>query len=184
MRRAVTTILVAEKGFGKRSDTEEYRISHRGGKGIFTMKTTDKTGRMVAIKEVKEKDDVVIVTDRGVVIRQHASDIRVAGRNTQGVRLIKLDAGDAVSDVAAVPADDEEPVNGGNGKPVTGDNGSSDTTSKESQIGLFEDGGEPTDPKGKTQKGKGLPVGKKQGEPEKVQSSAPTAAPRNLLGER
>jgi DNA gyrase subunit A len=110
LRRAGTTILVAtEKGFGKRSDTEEYRISHRGGKGIITVKTTDKTGDMIAIKEVIEKEDVVIVTSRGVVIRQHAADIRVAGRNTQGVRLIKLDQGDAVSDVAAVPTEDEEP---------------------------------------------------------------------------
>jgi DNA gyrase subunit A len=111
LRRAGTTILVStEKGFGKRSDTEDYRISHRGGKGVFTVKTTEKTGKMIAIKEVVEKDDIVIVTSRGVLIRQHASDIRVAGRNTQGVRLIKLDEKDAVSDVAAVPAEDEEPA--------------------------------------------------------------------------
>ena len=117
LRRSDTTILVATvNGFGKRSDTEEYRISHRGGKGIFTVKTTDKTGKMVAIREVKEKDDVVIVTNRGVVIRQHASDIRVAGRNTQGVRLIKLDAGDAVSDVAACRRDDETRSNGNGAK--------------------------------------------------------------------
>ncbi|MCC6398802.1 MAG: DNA gyrase subunit A [Bacteroidetes bacterium] len=127
LRRSGTTILVAtEKGFGKRSETDEYRISHRGGKGIFTVKTTEKTGRMVAIKEVKEKDDVVIVTDRGVLIRQHASDIRVAGRNTQGVRLIKLDAGDAVSDVASVPSDEDDAIesNGGT-KSGNGDNGGS-----------------------------------------------------------
>ena len=117
LRRSDTTILVAtENGFGKRSETEEYRISHRGGKGIFTMKTTDKTGKMVAIREVKEKDDVVIVSSRGVVIRQHAADIRVAGRNTQGVRLIKLDSGDAISDVASVPADEDETIV--NGSPV------------------------------------------------------------------
>ena len=73
---------------------------------------------MVAIREVKEKDDVVIVSSRGVVIRQHAADIRVAGRNTQGVRLIKLDSGDTVSDVASVPADEDETIaNGSNGKP-------------------------------------------------------------------
>ena len=85
------------------------------GKGIITVKTTEKTGRMMAIKEVMEKDDVVIVTNRGVVIRQHASDIRVAGRNTQGVRLIRLDSGDTVADVAAVPADEDEPGEGGEG---------------------------------------------------------------------
>ncbi len=135
LRRAGTTILVAtEKGFGKRSETEEYRISHRGGKGIFTVKTTDKTGHMVAIKEVMENDDVVIVTSRGVVIRQHAADIRLAGRNTQGVRLIKLDAGDSVSDVASVPAEDEEPTNGNGTK--TGAPGGADED-PEKQIDLF-----------------------------------------------
>ncbi len=143
LRRNGTTILVAtESGFGKRSDTEEYRISHRGGKGIFTVKTTDKTGRMVAIKEVMEKDDVVIVTTRGVIIRQHVSDIRVAGRNTQGVRLIKLDQGDRVADVAAVPPDEEEPVNG-NGTKDRGDEGGkaeSVPPPGTDQIGLFDAG--------------------------------------------
>ncbi len=113
LRRSGTTILVAtEKGFGKRSATEEYRVSHRGGKGIFTVKTTDKTGAMVTIREVLESDDIVVVTSGGIVIRQHASEIRLAGRNTQGVRLIKLGAGDTVSDVAAVMAEDQELVNG------------------------------------------------------------------------
>ncbi len=109
LRRVGTTILIAtENGYGKRSETNEYRVSHRGGKGIITVKTTEKTGKMVAIKEVVESDDVVIVTSGGIVIRQHASDIRVAGRNTQGVRLIRLDQGDTISDVAAVMAEDDE----------------------------------------------------------------------------
>jgi DNA gyrase subunit A len=109
LRRNGTSILVAtEGGYGKRSETQEYRVSHRGGKGIFTVKTTEKTGRMVAIKEVLDTDDIVVVTEKGIVIRQHASEIRVAGRNTQGVRLIRLDAGDTISDVAAVPSEDEE----------------------------------------------------------------------------
>jgi DNA gyrase subunit A len=110
LRKTGTTILVAtEKGFGKRSETEEYRVSHRGGKGIFTVKTSDKTGMMVAIREVREADDIVVVTSGGIVIRQHASEIRVAGRNTQGVRLIKLDEKDTVSDVASVMSEDEDP---------------------------------------------------------------------------
>jgi DNA gyrase subunit A len=126
LRRAGTTILIAtEGGFGKRSQTDEYRVTRRGGKGIITVKTNEKTGRMMAIKEVMEKDDVVIVTSRGVVIRQHASDIRVAGRNTQGVRLIRLDSGDTVADLAAVPGEDDEPGEtvAGNGvqAPVTGE---------------------------------------------------------------
>ncbi|MDH4069293.1 MAG: DNA gyrase subunit A [Ignavibacteria bacterium] len=110
LRRDSSTILVAtEKGYGKRSEIEEYRISHRGGKGIITVKTSDRTGPMVAVKEVLDHDDVVIVTDHGIVIRQHTSEIRTAGRNTQGVRLIRLDQGDSISDVAVVIPEDEEP---------------------------------------------------------------------------
>ncbi len=109
LRRRGTTILVAtEKGYGKRSEEGEYRISHRGGKGIITVKTSDKTGKMVVIREVIDTDDIVVVTSNGMVIRQHATDIRVAGRNTQGVRLIRLQADDEVADVAAVMAEEEE----------------------------------------------------------------------------
>ena len=125
LRRRGTTILVAtEKGYGKRSEEGEYRISHRGGKGIITVKTSDKTGKMVVIREVVDTDDVVVVTSNGMVIRQHATDIRVAGRNTQGVRLIRLQADDEVADVAAVMAEEEEERqlakavrSGGNGSP-------------------------------------------------------------------
>ncbi|MCI0707375.1 MAG: DNA gyrase subunit A [Ignavibacteriae bacterium] len=109
LRRKDTTILVAtDKGYGKRSEAEEYRISHRGGKGIITMKTSDKNGLLVAIREVTDSDDIVIVTTNGMVIRQNAKDIRVAGRNTQGVRLIKLDEGDDVADVAAVVSEEAD----------------------------------------------------------------------------
>jgi DNA gyrase subunit A len=184
LRRSDTTILVAtEKGFGKRSETEEYRISHRGGKGIFTVKTADKTGRMVAIKEIKEKDDVVIVTDRGVVIRQHASDIRVAGRNTQGVRLIKLDVADLISDVAAVPADDDDDSLNGNGAKAAA---KEEEPSDETQIGLFE--GEQAAAAKKTQNGvRGSgnaaavsPAPAKTAGKEKVKGGdAPVAAPKS-----
>jgi DNA gyrase subunit A len=109
LRRKGTTILVAtQKGFGKRSEEDEYRTSHRGGKGIFTVKVSEKTGKMVAIKEVIDTDDIVIVTSDGMVIRQHAADIRVAGRNTQGVHLIRLKEGDSIAAVAAVVAEEEE----------------------------------------------------------------------------
>ena len=108
LRRKGTTILVAAaKGYGKRSEAEEYRTSHRGGKGIKTVKTSDKTGKMVVIKEVVDTDDVVIVTTNGMVIRQNAAAIRVAGRNTQGVRLIRLEGGDTIADIAAVVAEEE-----------------------------------------------------------------------------
>src|ERR1041385_4509409 len=107
-RRTTSILVVAENGFGKRSELDEYRVSHRSGKGVITIRVTDKTGKMVAIKEVLENDDVVVVTSKGVVIRQPAKDIRMAGRNTQGVRLIRLDAGDQVAAVAAVPSEDED----------------------------------------------------------------------------
>ncbi len=109
LRKKDTTILVATaKGYGKRSEADEYRVSHRGGKGIKTVKISDKTGPMVVIKEVVDTDDVVIVTTNGMVIRQNAAAIRVAGRNTQGVRLIRLEEGDTIADIAAVVAEEEE----------------------------------------------------------------------------
>ncbi|MHB1048674.1 MAG: DNA gyrase subunit A [Bacteroidota bacterium] len=109
LKRTKTTILVAtENGFGKRSDLSEYRISHRGGKGIATLRATDKTGKMIAIKQVQDTDDVVVVTSSGMVIRQRAEDIRVSGRNTSGVRLIRLGEKDEVTAVAIVTSEDEE----------------------------------------------------------------------------
>jgi len=108
-KRSSTTILVAaENGFGKRTDISDYRVSHRGGKGIYTLKANDKTGKMVAIKETFDNDDIVVVSTGGMVIRQHASDIRVTGRNTQGVRIIRLDEGDMISALAIVPSEENE----------------------------------------------------------------------------
>jgi DNA gyrase subunit A len=104
-----TTLLVAtEHGFGKRSDLGEYRISHRGGKGIATLRATEKTGKMMAIKQVQDTDDIVVVTTGGMVIRQHANEVRVSGRNTSGVRLIRLDSGDRVAAIAVVTSEDDE----------------------------------------------------------------------------
>jgi DNA gyrase subunit A len=113
-RRSTSILVVAEKGFGKRSELDEYRVSHRGGKGVITFRVTDKTGNMVAIKEVLENDDIVVVTTQGVIIRQPAKTIRVAGRNTQGVRLIRLEGSDKIADTAVVPA--EEDVDNGHGE--------------------------------------------------------------------
>jgi DNA gyrase subunit A len=118
MRRNGTSILVATQGgYGKRSETEEYRVSHRGGKGIITVKTSEKTGKMVSIREVLATDDIVVITTNGIVIRQHAQEVRMAGRNTQGVRLIRLEAGDSISDVAAVASEEEGEENGGGDTP-------------------------------------------------------------------
>jgi DNA gyrase subunit A len=109
LKRATTTILIAtENGYGKRSEVSEYRVSHRGGKGIYTVNATDKTGKMIAIKEVLETDDIVVVTSQGMVIRQDATEIRLSGRNTQGVRLIRLDEGDHIADIAVVTPEEEE----------------------------------------------------------------------------
>ena len=109
VKRQTTSILVvAEHGFGKRSELDEYRVSHRGGKGVFTIRVTEKTGNMVAIKEVLENDDIVVVTSQGIVIRQPAKTIRIAGRNTQGVRLIRLDANDKIAAIAVVPSEEEK----------------------------------------------------------------------------
>ena len=133
-RKTTTILVVAEHGFGKRSELEEYRVSHRGGKGVFTMRATDKTGPMMAIREVLDNDDVVVVTSKGVVIRQPAKEIRIAGRNTQGVRLIRLDSGDRVSAVAAVPSEDEKVEEGLTKVPEK-----KDGSRTESQPTLFEE---------------------------------------------
>lgn len=107
-RRGTSILVAAENGYGKRSELEEYRVSHRDGKGVITLRTTEKTGKMVAVREVLENDDIVVVSAKGVIIRQPASEIRIAGRNTQGVRLIRLEDGDAIAAVAAVPAESDE----------------------------------------------------------------------------
>jgi len=107
-RSGTTVLVVSEAGYGKRSDVADYRLTRRGGKGVITMKATDKTGKVLAIKEVVDNDDLIIVTKDGLVIRQHMSDIRVMGRNTQGVRVVRLNDTDGVAAVANVPADEDE----------------------------------------------------------------------------
>ncbi|MBP6825608.1 MAG: DNA gyrase subunit A [Saprospiraceae bacterium] len=107
----VTTIMVvSEKGMGKRSALDEYRTQSRGGKGIKTINITAKTGHLVAIKTVTDDNDLIITTTNGVTIRTAASELRVMGRATQGVRLIRLDGGDDIADVAVVDSAQEETV--------------------------------------------------------------------------
>ena len=108
IKREGTVLVVTEKGLGKRTDLKEYRVSHRGGKGVFTIKVTEKTGEMVTLKEVVDEDDIMIITDKGVVMRQSVSRLKTQGRNTQGFRLIKLDADAKVADVARVIKEEEE----------------------------------------------------------------------------
>jgi len=107
-RLGASILVVTDKGFGKRSSLEDYRLTRRGGKGVITVKVGDRNGHMVSIREVVDSDDLMIITAKGVMIRQHVSDIRVMGRNTQGVRLIKLQEGDTISDVASVVGEEQE----------------------------------------------------------------------------
>src|SRR5699024_3737944 len=86
-----TVLAISENGYGKRSLVEDYREQSRGGKGIITLKVTDKTGELIALKEVTDKDDLMVITESGKVIRMNCADIRTMGRNTQGVRLIRLE---------------------------------------------------------------------------------------------
>jgi len=107
-----TILVVSEKGMGKRSALDEYRTQGRGGKGIKTMNITPKTGHLVAIKTVTDSDDLMITTTSGVTIRTAADELRVMGRATQGVKLIRLDDGDNIADVAVVVSAVEEEMGG------------------------------------------------------------------------
>jgi DNA gyrase subunit A len=102
VRKESTVLVVTEKGYGKRTPIKEYRITRRGGKGIVTVNTTERVGKMVAIKEVVKDDDVMIITTKGNVIRQAVKQIRESGRATQGIRLIRLTANDQIADVARI----------------------------------------------------------------------------------
>ena len=101
-------LVASENGYGKKSPTTEYRIQQRSGKGVYTLKKTEKTGSLVSILEVVDTDDIMIITSAGVMIRQATNEIRTIGRNTQGVRLIRLDEGAKISSVAKVVKEDEE----------------------------------------------------------------------------
>ena len=108
IRRDATLLVVSERGLGKRSELADYRIQKRGGKGIITLKRNEKTGAVVALKEVLPEDELMIVTRHGVIIRLPVDGIRVIGRNTQGVKVMNLDAGDTVMDVARVVREEED----------------------------------------------------------------------------
>ncbi|HWH79966.1 MAG TPA: DNA gyrase C-terminal beta-propeller domain-containing protein, partial [Candidatus Binatus sp.] len=99
---------VADGGFGKRTEMDEYRLQSRGGKGIITMKTTDKTGRVIGVQQVTEDDQLMLVTNAGKIIRLRIKDIRIIGRNTQGVRLIELEEGERVVSLARLAEKEEE----------------------------------------------------------------------------
>ncbi len=101
-------LVVSEKGYGKRSDIEEYRVTNRGGKGVKTINITDKTGNLVGIKSVTDANDLMIITKNGITIRLNVSTLRVMGRATQGVRLINISETDEIAAVTKVDHEDEE----------------------------------------------------------------------------
>lgn len=100
--RATKLLVATEGGYGKRTRIEDYRVTNRAGKGIITLKVTERTGRLVAVKEVLDEDEIMLISQSGMVIRQRVSDIKVIGRATQGVKLIQLEEGDRMVDVARV----------------------------------------------------------------------------------
>ena len=107
VKREGTILVATEKGYGKRTDVIQYRTQKRGGKGVMTMRTTNKTGKMVSIMEVVDSDDLIVITNKGVLMRQPISKIRTIGRVTQGVRLVKLDGGSTISSITRVVREEE-----------------------------------------------------------------------------
>jgi len=107
VKREGTILVATERGYGKRTEVIQYRTQSRAGKGVLTMRTTEKTGKMVAIMEVVDTDDLIVITDMGVIMRQPVSAIRTIGRVTQGVRLVKLDEGARISSISRVVREDE-----------------------------------------------------------------------------
>jgi DNA gyrase subunit A len=110
IKRESTLLVVTQKGLGKCSGIDEYRVQKRGGKGILTLNRTDRTGDVVALMEVVPEDELMLMTRQGVAIRIKVSEIRVASRATQGVKLVALDDKDVVSAVARVVPDETETV--------------------------------------------------------------------------
>ena len=101
-------LVLSEKGYGKRTELDDYRVTNRGGKGVKTIQVTDKTGNLVALKAVTDENDLMIINRSGTTIRISVADIRVAGRATQGVRIINLRDGDSIASVVAVPKEEED----------------------------------------------------------------------------
>src|ERR1700712_5351446 len=105
-----TVLVVSEKGYGKRTDIEDYRVTNRGGKGVKTLNVTDKTGKLVAIKGVTDKEDLMIINKSGIIIRIAISELRTMGRATQGVRLINLKGNDEIASVAKIEHEEDEEI--------------------------------------------------------------------------
>jgi DNA gyrase subunit A len=108
---------VTQNGYGKRTDLEEYRLTSRGGVGIINIQTSDRNGKVVGMAYVHDDDEVMLMTQQGMIIRMKAGDVRVIGRATQGVRLIEMEEGDRVVAIAKLAEKEDESGNGGSGEP-------------------------------------------------------------------
>jgi DNA gyrase subunit A len=123
-----TIMVVSEKGYGKRTNIDDYRITGRGGKGVKTLSVTEKTGALISMKDVTDENDLMIITKLGITIRMKMEDVRVMGRATQGVRLIKVRDKDDIASVAKVPKVDEEDEDLENMESGEEDNSDTDST--------------------------------------------------------
>jgi len=108
VKREGSVLVATDKGYGKRSDVDAYRNQNRGGKGVYTVKSSPKVGKLVSIMEVVDEDDIMIITNKGIMIRQPVKNIKVIGRNTQGVKLLRLDDGAFISSITKVLNEEEE----------------------------------------------------------------------------
>ena len=141
---SANVLVVSEKGYGKRSDIDEYRVTNRGGKGVKTINITDKTGNLVAIKSVTDANDLMIITKNGITIRMNVSDLRVMGRATQGVRLINIQDNDSIAAVTKVDHEDDDEVSSEN--EITGPaTESTETSAKDGTEEASTDNTTPTD---------------------------------------
>ena len=108
VKREGSILVVTDHGYGKRSNIENYRTQNRGGKGVITIKTTKKVGQLISIMEAIDSDDLMLITDKGIMIRQAVEQIRTIGRNTQGVRLARLDEGTQIASATRILKEEEE----------------------------------------------------------------------------
>ena len=135
-----TILVVSENGYGKRSLVDDYRVTNRGGKGVKSMQVTDKTGKVMSIKSVNDEHDLMITTKEGIVIRMAVEQLRVMGRATQGVRVIRLDNSDAIADLAVLAkSDDEETIEDAE---IVGDNEENIETDTDANTGNVDAGNE------------------------------------------
>ncbi|MCP4672030.1 MAG: DNA gyrase subunit A [Desulfobacula sp.] len=143
-----TLLTVTENGFGKRSNVEEYRIQTRGGKGVFSIKTSKRNGKMVSLILVDDKDEIMMVTDKGKLIRTTMQGVNIISRNTQGVKLINLSAGEKLIGIARLPEEEEKPEEDDDNNPDEGSSPDNDNQDSDNQNSDNQDGdnlnGEPS----------------------------------------